>query len=71
MADEYVYKMSSRYLLKWLRYDIKHDKNRHFSPHFGTLPRFPEFYFLTGFDASKSVLGSFFAFFHVQVSAKN
>ena len=30
MADEYVYKISSRYLQKWLRYDIKHFKNRHF-----------------------------------------
>ena len=62
MADEYVYKISSRYLQKWLRYDIKHVKNRHFSRHFGTLPWFSEFYFLTDFDA-KSVLGSFFAFF--------
>ena len=26
MADEYVYKVSSRYLQKWLRYDIKHVK---------------------------------------------
>ena len=43
------------YLQKWLRYDIKHVKNRHF----GTLPRFSEFYFFTDFDASKSVLGSF------------
>ena len=24
MSDEYVYKISSRYLQKWLRYDIKH-----------------------------------------------
>ena len=63
MADEYVYKISSRYLQKWLRYDIKHVKNRHFSRHFGTLPRFSEFYFLTDFDASKSISGSFFAFF--------
>ena len=31
--------------------------------HFGTLPWFSEFCFLTDFDASKSVLGSFFAFF--------
>ena len=31
MADEYVHKISSRYLQKWLRYDIKHVKNRHFS----------------------------------------
>ena len=63
MADEYVYKISSRYLQKWLIYDIKHVKNRHFSRHFGTLPCFSEFYFLTDFDASKSVLGSFFAVF--------
>ena len=63
MADEYVYKISSRHLQKWLRYDIKHVKNRHFSRHFGTLPWFSEFYFLTNFDASKSDLGSFFAFF--------
>ena len=41
----------------------KHVKNRHFSRHFGTLPWFSEFCFLTDFDASKSVLGSFFAFF--------
>ena len=58
-----MYKISSRYLQKWLRYNIKHVKNRHFSRHFGTLPWFSEFYFLTDFDASKSVLGSFFAFF--------
>ena len=62
MADEYVYKISSRYLQKWLRYNIKHVKNRHFSRNFGTLPWFSEFYFLTDFDASKSVLGWFFAF---------
>ena len=63
MSHEYVYKISSRYLQKWLRYDIKHVKNRHFSRHFGTLPWFSEICFLTDFDASKSVLGSFFAFF--------
>ena len=63
MADEYLYTISSRYLQKWLRYDIKRVKNRHFSRHFGTLPRFSELYFLTDFDASKSVFGSFFAFF--------
>ena len=28
MADEYVHKMSSRYLQKWLRYDIKHVKKQ-------------------------------------------
>ena len=63
MSYEYVYKISSRYLQKWLRYSIKHVKNRHFSRHFGTLPWFSEFCFLTDFDASKGVLGSFFAFF--------
>ena len=63
MSHEYVYKIPSRYLQKWLRYNIKHVKNRHFSRHFGTLPWFSEFCFLTDFDASKSVLGSFFAFF--------
>ena len=30
MTDEYVHKISSRYLKKWLRYDIKHVKNKHF-----------------------------------------
>ena len=48
---------------KWLRYSIKHVKNKHFSRHFGTLPWFSEFCFLTDFDASKSLLGSFFVFF--------
>ena len=38
MSHEYVYKILSRYLKKWLRYNIKHVKNRHFSRHFGTLP---------------------------------
>ena len=63
MIDECVHKISSRYLQKWLKYDRKHVKNRHFSRHFRTLPWFSEFYFLTDFDASKGVLGSFFAFF--------
>ena len=63
MSHEYVYKISSRYLQKWLRYSIKHVKNRHFSRHSGTLRWFSEFCFLTDFDASKSVLESFFAFF--------
>ena len=42
MSHEYVYKISSRYLQKWLRYNIKHVKNRHFSRHFATrlVPRF-------------------------------
>ena len=59
MSHEYVYKISSRYLQKWLRYSIKHVKNRHLSRYFGTSPWFSEFCFLTDFDASKSVLGSF------------
>ena len=63
MSHEHVYKISSRYLQKWLRYNIKHVKNRRFSRDFGTLPWFSEFCFFTDFDASKSVLGSFFAFF--------
>ena len=63
MSHEYVYKMSSRYLQKWLIYNIKHVKNWRFSRHFGTLPWFSEFRFLTDFDASKSILGLFFAFF--------
>ena len=63
MSHEYVYKISSRYLRKWLRYNIKHVKNRHFSCHFATLPWFSYFCFLTDFDASKSVVGSSFAFF--------
>ena len=65
MADKYVYKISSRYVQKWLQSAIWHKnvKNRHFSPHFGTWPWFSEFYFLTDFDASNSVEGSFFAFF--------
>ena len=70
MSHEYVYKISSRYLQKWLRYSIKHVKNRHLSRHFATLPWFSEFCFLTDFDASKSVLGSFFAFF-VKIWPKN
>ena len=61
MSHEYVYNISSRYLQKWLRYNIKHVKNRHFSRHFRTLPWFSEVCFLTDFDASKSVLGSFFS----------
>ena len=59
MSHEYVYNISSRYLQKWLRYSTKHVKNRHFSRQFGTLPWFSEVYFLTDFDASKSVLGLF------------
>ena len=49
MADEYVYKISSRYLQKWLRYDIKHVKSRHFSRHFVLYRDFSEFYFFDRF----------------------
>ena len=63
MSHEYVYKLSSRYLQKWLSYNIKHVKNKHFSRDFAILSWFSEFCFLTDFDASKSVVGSFFAFF--------
>ena len=49
MTDKYVHKISSRYLQKWLRYDIKHVRNRHFSHHSGTLPWFSEFYFFDRF----------------------
>ena len=59
MSHEYVYKITSRYLQKWLRYNIKHVKNRHFSCHFGTLPWFSELCFLTDFDASKVFWGHF------------
>ena len=71
MADEYVYKIPSRYLQKWLRYNIKRVKNRHFSRDFGTWPWFYEFYFLTDFDASKGVLGSFFRVFFAKIWPKN
>ena len=63
MTDEYVHTILSRYLQNWLRYDIKHVKNSHFLRHFGALPWFSGCYFLTDFDASKSVLRSFVAFF--------
>ena len=56
MADEYVYKISSRYLQKWLSYDIKHVEKNQICP-------FSLFLFLTDFDFSKSVFGSFFVFF--------
>ena len=61
MSHEHVCKISSRYLQKWLRH--KTCQKQAFSRHFGTLPWFSEFCFLTDFDASKSVLRSFFAFF--------
>ena len=51
MADEDVYTISSRYLQKWLRYDIKHVKNRHFHVISGLYRDFSEFYFLIDFDA--------------------
>ena len=60
VADDYVYKISSRYLQKWLSFNIKHVK-KHFSRHFETSPWFSGFF--NDFDSSKSVPGSFFAFF--------
>ena len=36
-------------------------QNRYFSHHFGTLPWYSEFYISTDFDASESVIGSFFS----------
>ena len=35
-ADKFMYKIWSSYLQKWLSFDIKHVKNRHFSRHFVT-----------------------------------
>ena len=45
IADEYVYTISSRYLQKWLRYDIKYVKNRHFHVISGLYRDFPHFIF--------------------------
>ena len=56
-------KKSSRYPQKWLRYDIKHIKNRHFSRHFRTLPRFCLILLFYRFWHFKKVLVSFFALF--------
>ena len=46
MADEYVHKNSSRYLQKWLRYDIKHVKRGTFHVISGLYRDFPNFIFL-------------------------
>ena len=62
MPDEYVYKIASRYHQKWLSYDIKHVKTGTFHVISGLHREFPNSIF-TDYDASKSVLGSFFAFF--------
>ena len=45
MADEYVHKISSRYLQKWLRYDIKHVKRGSFHVISGLYRDFPNFIF--------------------------
>ena len=45
MSHEYVYKVSSRYLQKWLRYNIEHVKNRHFHVISGLYRDFPNFAF--------------------------
>ena len=63
MADEYVYKISSRYLQKWLRYDIKDVQNRHFFTSFRDFTVIFLILFFDRFWRFKSVLGSFFAFF--------
>ena len=63
MSHEYVYKISSRYLKKWLGYNIKHVKKALFTSFRDFTVIFRIFVFLTDFDASKSNLGSFFAFF--------
>ena len=60
--NRYVYEISSRYLQKWLSYDIEFVKNSHFSRHVGTSPQFSWFNFLTDFDVSKKCFRSFFAF---------
>ena len=69
MVIECVYKISTRYLQKWLRYDTKHVKSGTFQVISGLNRDFPNF-ILTHFDALKSVLGSFFAFF-AKVWSKN
>ena len=43
MADEYVHKISSRYLQKWLRYDIKRVKTGTFHVISGLYRDFPNF----------------------------
>ena len=45
MSDEYVYKISSRYLQKSLRYDIKHVKKGTFHLISGHYRDFPNFIF--------------------------
>ena len=45
MTGEYVYKISSRYLQKWLRYDIKHVKKVTFHVISGLDRDFPYFIF--------------------------
>ena len=45
MSHEYVYTISSRYLQKWLKYSIKHVKNRHFHVISELYRYFPNFVF--------------------------
>ena len=45
MADEYVHKISSRYLQKWLRYDIKRVKTVTFHVTSGLYRDFPNLIF--------------------------
>ena len=52
MANKYVHKIASRYLQKWLRYDIKHVKTGTFHVISGLNRDFRNFIFVTDFDAS-------------------
>ena len=45
ISDEYVYKISTIYLQKWLSYDIQHVKIRHFHAISGLYRDFPNFIF--------------------------
>ena len=56
MADEYEYKISSRYLQKWPSYDIKHVENNQICPF--SLD-FPIFIFWPIFIFQKVCLGHF------------
>ena len=59
IVDEYVYTIPIVYLQKWLSYDIKHVKKQALFTSFRDFTAIFRFFF-TDFDASKSVLGSFF-----------
>ena len=65
MTDKYVHEMSSRYLKNGWDITENMSKTGTISIHVisGLYRHFPNFILLTDFDASKSVSGSFFAFF--------